>query len=190
MKKNSARPSFRHAGNFVAAIVAGLFLAWLANAVPEKGREKPMSTTAAEFTTLMKRVSDGWTLQDTEMALSAFAEDALYTEPPNLQIYHGADELRVFFNRVAPGATMIWHHLWYDEVSGFGAGEYSFRNGGRTTAVHGVAVVHIVDGKITIWREYQRRGEIDFNEFHNPDTKDWETTVDDLYTPSASPKQP
>lgn len=133
-----------------------------------------------EFASLMKRVSEGWTNKDTELALSAFADDAIYTEPPHFQIYRGAGELRVFFDRITPGATMKWHSLWYNAESGVGAGEYSFKNGGRTTAVHGVAVVQVANGKIKVWREYQRRGDIEFEDFLNPDDKDWETTVDDL----------
>lgn len=133
-----------------------------------------------EFIALMTRVSEGWTKQDTGLALSAFAEDALYTEPPHFQIYRGATELRIFFDRITPGATMKWRHLWYDAETGFGAGEYSFKNGGRSTAVHGIAVVEIRDGRIKTWREYQRRGDIEFEDFNNPEGKDWQTTVDDL----------
>ena len=145
--------------------------------------EAPSESSAmdrAAFVRLMTRVAEGWTRQDTALALSAFAEDALYTEPPDFQIYRGREELRIFFDRVAPGATMTWHHLWFDQDAGFGAGEYSFKNGGRATAVHGVAVVKVVDGEIKVWREYQRRGAVDFGDFHNPEDKDWRTTVDDL----------
>ncbi len=129
-----------------------------------------------DFETLMQRVSDGWTNQNVDLALSAFTDDAVYTEPPNFQIYRGRTELRNFFNAVRPGSSMIWHHLWYNPETGVGAGEYSFHNGGRNTAVHGVAVVEITNGKIRIWREYQRRGEIDYDAFHDPADKNWETT--------------
>ncbi|MEL7112625.1 MAG: hypothetical protein AAGK93_06735 [Pseudomonadota bacterium] len=75
---------------------------------------------------------------------------------------------------------MKWQNNWYDPQTLVGAGAYSFKNGERSTAVHGVVVVLIQDGKIKTWREYQRRGEIDFEDFHNPDSKEWQTTVDDL----------
>lgn len=163
----------------ILTLLASMFslAGWVraADAPPE-----PSAIDRAAFVGLMTRVAEGWTRQDTELALSAFAEDALYTEPPDLQIYRGREELRIFFDRVAPGATMKWRNLWFDQDAGFGAGEYSFKNGGRTTAVHGVAVVKIVNGEIKIWREYQRRGAVEFDDFHNPDDKDWRTTVDDL----------
>lgn len=164
----------------LAIIMVAVIGACAVTPTPVETTQDETMITQSEFEALLTRVSEGWTRQDTELALSAFADDALYTEPPDLQIYRGAEELRIFFDRVAPGATMIWQNLWYDPATGFGAGEYSFKNGGRTTAVHGVAVVEIVDGKIRIWREYQRRGDIDFDAFHDPDTKDWRTTVDDL----------
>lgn len=132
------------------------------------------------FVALMQRVAVGWATKNTELALSAFTEDALYTEPPTLQMYKGIDDLRLFFDRVSPGATMKWQNLWFDPATGYGAGEYSFKNGGRTTAVHGVAVVQIENGKIRVWREYQRRGAIDFDEFHQVEGKNWESTAPDF----------
>lgn len=125
-----------------------------------------------QFIELMTRVSEGWSTNNTELALSAFADGAVYSEPPSLQIYKGRDELREFFDAVRPGSSMTWHNLWYNENAGFGAGEYSFHNGGRATAAHGVAVVEINDAKISIWREYQRRGPIDFEKFHDSQHKE------------------
>jgi hypothetical protein len=153
-------------------------------AVPENEEAVADAAMAPEdgfdFVGLMMRVAKGWSSQDTALALSAFHPEALYTEPPNLQMYRGHDELRPFFSAVTPGSSMIWHHLWYNPGTGIGAGEYSFHKGGRDTAVHGVAVVEIRDGKITYWREYQRRGDIDFGRFHDPATKNWETTGADF----------
>lgn len=162
------------------AIFSGLIAMALASCAATPSGDQETAMTRPEFEALMIRVSEGWTTGNTELALSAFTDDALYTEPPTFQMYRGAAELRIFFDRITPGATMIWQNLWYDKKTGFGAGEYSFKNGGRTNAVHGVAVVEIADGKIRIWREYQQRGAIDFEEFHRPDNKEWQTTVDDL----------
>ncbi len=136
------------------------------------------SATQFDFVELMTRVATGWSKNDTELALSAFTHDALYTEPPSRQMYKGHVELRKFFDAVRPQSSMIWHNLWYDEKTGFGAGEYTFHNGGRETAAHGVAVVEIHDGKIRVWREYQQRGPIRFEEFHDPSDKQWEWTGD------------
>ncbi|MEL6540070.1 MAG: nuclear transport factor 2 family protein [Pseudomonadota bacterium] len=136
--------------------------------------------TTDEFTAVLTRVSEGWETKNTDLAMSAFSGDALYTEPPDRQIYRGTRELRIFFDRITPGATLKWQNIWYDPQTLVGAGAYSFKNGERSTAVHGVVVVLIQDGKIKTWREYQRRGEIDFEDFHNPDSKEWQTTVDDL----------
>lgn len=133
-----------------------------------------------DFVALMNRVAEGWRTNNTDLALSAFTEDAVYMEPPDLHLFRGHTELRRFFDAVNPGSSMVWHRLWFDEESRIGAGEYTFHNRGRTTAAHGVAVVEIRDGKIAVWREYQRRGVIDFQEFLKIDGKQWKWTVDTL----------
>lgn len=133
-----------------------------------------------DFAGLLADVAAGWSTNDAELALSVFTEDAVYMEPPNLHFFRGRAELRRFFEAVNPGSTMIWHRLWFDESSGIGAGEYSFHNGGRDTAAHGVAVLELRGGKIAVWREYQQRGEIDYQEFLRTDGKRWKWTVDAL----------
>ncbi|MEP2101665.1 MAG: nuclear transport factor 2 family protein [Parasphingorhabdus sp.] len=142
--------------------------------------QQSMAMNQQKFEQLLSKVSDGWNAKDTELALSAFADSALYTEPPDRQMYQGTEELRIFFDRITPGATMIWQNIWFNSDTGYGAGEYSFKNGGRKTAAHGVAVITLEKGKIKIWREYQQRGDIGFEAFHNPKDKNWQTTVDDL----------
>ncbi|WP_337658870.1 nuclear transport factor 2 family protein [Sphingorhabdus sp. Alg231-15] len=143
-------------------------------------KQQSITMDQQKFEQLLSKVSDGWNAKNTELALNAFADDALYTEPPDRQIYQGTEELRIFFDRITPGATMIWQNIWFNSDTGYGSGEYSFKNGGRKTAVHGVAVIKLEHGKIKIWREYQQRGDISFESFHNPKDKNWQTTVDDL----------
>ncbi|MEO5950882.1 MAG: hypothetical protein ABIQ44_00260, partial [Chloroflexia bacterium] len=107
-----------------------------------------------------------WADNDTPMSLAHFTEDAVYIEPPDLQRYKGHIELRLFFNDLEVGSMMKWHNLWFDEAAQRGAGEYSFSLGGwENKANHGVAVVEMRDGKIAVWREYQRRGVASFESF-------------------------
>ena len=42
-----------------------------------------------QFVLLMQDIANGWSNDDTELALSSFAEDAVYMEPPNIQLYQG-----------------------------------------------------------------------------------------------------
>jgi hypothetical protein len=57
---------------------------------------------------------------------------------------------------------MAWHHLVFDEASQVGAGEYTFEMNNR---YHGVVMVHIRDGRIANWREYQYQSTLSFEEF-------------------------
>ncbi|MEL7112626.1 MAG: hypothetical protein AAGK93_06740 [Pseudomonadota bacterium] len=49
--------------------------------------------TTDEFTAVLTRVSEGWETKNTDLALSAFSGDALYTEPPDRQIARSIAEL-------------------------------------------------------------------------------------------------
>ena len=126
-----------------------------------------MSTklTFPQFTQLMTTLAQSWTEQNTEAALGCFTGDAVYMEPPNIQLYLGHEQLRPYFAALAPGTTMTFHNLCFNEATQVGMGEYSFGMRSKETADVGVAVVQIQHGKIAHWREYQRKGPADFAAF-------------------------
>jgi hypothetical protein len=130
--------------------------------------------TGAEFRELLDRLARAWSIQDTELGLSCFAADALYTEPPDIQLYRGQDQLRPYFDALTPGTFMRFHTVAFDELAQRGAGEYSFGTADSETAVHGVAVVEVEGDRIGVWREYQRRGPSSFDDFTAIEGKSWE----------------
>jgi hypothetical protein len=124
--------------------------------------------TAAEFLTLMQTIADGWNAGDARIAAGCFAEDAVYTEPPDRQVYIGREALYAFFGgdaRPEPPMQMQWHHLLFDEEQQIGCGEYTFQMNNR---YHGIVLVRIEDGKVRNWREYQYRSELDWQTFIGP----------------------
>ena len=58
------------------------------------------------FHELLERLGRAWSTQDTELGLSCFAEDASYTEPPDIQLYSGHEQLRPYFAALTPGTFM------------------------------------------------------------------------------------
>ena len=130
--------------------------------------------TAEEFRELRERLARGWSEQDTELALSCFAEDAVYMEPPDVQLYVGHEQLRPYFAALEPGTYMRFHVLVFDETAQIGAGEYAFGDADSEIADHGVAVVEVEDGRIGHWREYQRKGPASFADFLAVDGKTWQ----------------
>jgi ketosteroid isomerase-like protein len=130
-----------------------------------------------QFEALMERLARAWSEQDTEAGVACFTEDALYREPPDIQLYIGHDQLRPYFAALTPGTYMRFHHLWFNEATQGGAGEYSFGSEGDRVVDHGVAVVEIRDGRIASWREYQRKGTPDFEAFISPEGKTWQWTI-------------
>jgi ketosteroid isomerase-like protein len=126
------------------------------------------------FRHLMMQLADGWSRQDTELALDCFTPDAVYMEPPNLQLFVGYEQLRPYFAALQPGTYMQFHSLWFDETAQTGVGEFSFGRAERPTADHGIAVVQLQDGKIAFWHEYQRKGPADFAQFLAVAGKQWE----------------
>jgi hypothetical protein len=130
--------------------------------------------TADGFRELLERLARAWSTQDTELGVGCFADDAVYTEPPDLQLYAGHEQLRPYFAALTPGTFMRFHAVAFDEASQRGFGEYSFGHERSETADHGVAVVEVRDGRIGTWREYQRKGASAFAEFISTEGKTWE----------------
>jgi ketosteroid isomerase-like protein len=127
-----------------------------------------------EFYRLMEHLARAWSQQDTDAALACFTADAVYLEPPDIQLYQGHAQLRPYFAALQPGTFMRFHHLWFDESQQVGAGEYSFGSASQVTADHGVVVVEVRDGKIAVWREYQRKGPSVFQDFIGTEGKTWQ----------------
>ena len=113
----------------------------------------------------MQLVADSWNKGDARKAADCFAEDAIYSEPPDKQLYKGRAELFKFFggNEGRKSAMkMTWHHLVFDEEKQVGAGEFTFEFGSK---VHGVAMVKVAEGKISRWREYWYESDLDWEKF-------------------------
>ena len=125
---------------------------------------------------LMKRLATAWSAQDTELALSCFTEDVVYMQPPDQQLYIGHGDLRALFGGLKPGTFMTFHHLAFDRRTQVGLGEFSFGREGRATAVHGVVVVRVRDGRIASWREYFIEGPAAFADFIATEGKTWRWT--------------
>jgi len=130
--------------------------------------------TVAELTTLLERLATAWSTQDTGLALSCFTEDAVYMEPPDIQIYVGHEQLRPYFAALPPGTVMEFHNVMLDAAERVGAGEYTFGSAGKPVADHGVAVVELENDRIARWREYQRKGTAVFADFVARDGKSWQ----------------
>jgi len=169
----------------LTAICLAAFLAsWPSPALPQDG---PVRLTAAQFRELLQKVERGWSTQDTALALAAFTADAVYMEPPNLQLFRGHLELRPYFGALTPGTFMRFHRVFFDEATQTGVGEYSFGREGEKTAIHGVAVVEVRDGRIAFWREYQRKGPQPFEDFLATAGKDWQWTIRNYPLPAGAP---
>ncbi len=142
---------------FFAAILAAVFVAWAPFAAAAE-------TTQRQFETLMNAVAEGWNTGDARKAADCYTEDAIYTEPPDKQVYRGRAALYEFFSGVkpAPPTRMVWHHLAFDAENQVGFGEYTFHGNSR---YHGIVVVKLRDGKISRWREYQYKSELPWEEF-------------------------
>src|SRR5262245_19304339 len=107
-----------------------------------KEANSPMAAdkiTAAQFDALMRTVAAGWNEGNARKAADCYTEDALYTEPPDKQVYTGREALYEFFGgdkKPEPPMRMTWHHLAFDEDSQIGFGEYTFQMNNR---YHGIA---------------------------------------------------
>jgi ketosteroid isomerase-like protein len=126
---------------------------------------KEQRITSKGFERLMQLLADSWNKGDARKAADYFSEDAIYSEPPDKQLYKGRAELFKFFggNEGRKSAMkMTWHHLVFDEQKQVGAGEFTFEFGSK---VHGVAMIKVNEGKISHWREYWYESDLDWEKF-------------------------
>jgi hypothetical protein len=126
---------------------------------------KEQRITSKGFERLMQLLANSWNKGDARKAADCFVEDAIYSEPPDKQLYKGRAELFKFFggNKGRTSAMkMTWYHLVFDEQKQIGAGEFTFEYGSK---VHGVAMVKVAEGKISHWREYWYESDLDWEKF-------------------------
>jgi hypothetical protein len=128
----------------------------------------------AGFTALLQRLADAWGRQDTPAALACFAPDAVYIEPPDVQLFVGHAQLGPYFGALTPGTYLRFHHLWFDAGAQTGAAEFSFGVAGRPTADHGMVSLELRGRLIGVWREYPRKGPADFALFSAAAGKQWQ----------------
>lgn len=136
--------------------------------------DSTLNLNALQFSVLLHRLVRGWSEQESEIALSCFTSDAVYMEPPDIQLFIGHDQLRPYFAALEPGTFMRFHNTWFDAKRQSGADEYSFGHISAPEADHGVAIIELRDGRIATWREYQRKGPSRFDMFIAREDKTWQ----------------
>lgn len=126
---------------------------------------QPDNLSSEQFKDLMNKVAEGWNEGDAAKAAGCYTEDAIYTEPPDKQVYIGKIALFEFFGGdmgTDPPMKMTWHHLAFDEEKQVGFGEYTFQ---MNSKYHGIVIVKIRAGQISNWREYQYESHLDWTDF-------------------------
>jgi hypothetical protein len=124
-----------------------------------------MKITTDEFTKLLKTIAEAWNEGNARKAADCFTEDAIYTEPPDKQVYVGRKALYEFFGgdkKPDPPMRMTWHHLSFNEEEQLGFGEYTFHGNNR---YHGIVIIKIGEGKVSNWREYQYKSDLEWKAF-------------------------
>lgn len=132
--------------------------------VESLAQAKPISK--ADFRVLLNKLARGWNEGNARMAADCFTENAIYSEPPDKQLYKGREALFGFFGGAegrAESMDMQWHHLVYDEETGIGAGEWTFKFAGSIS--HGVVMIKIENGLISHWREYYYESPLGWEDF-------------------------
>jgi ketosteroid isomerase-like protein len=147
------------------SLIAVIIISALPISMNEYSSSAADKITAARFKNLMHTVAAGWNEGNAKKAADCYTEDAFYTEPPDRQVYVGRKALYEFFGgdkKPEPPMKMTWHHLAFNDESQIGFGEYTFQMNNR---YHGIVVVKIRDGKISNWREYQYKSDLEWKEF-------------------------
>ena len=157
----------RSAMSATAVRTGPLVLAILVASCATARRHQREASSVNDFQTVMRTLAEAWNAGNSREAADCFTEDAVYTEPPDKQVYRGHDALYSFFGgpEGRPGQmTMRWHHLAFDESTQIGFGEFTFTYG---STVHGITVVRLRRGKIANWREYWYESALSVGSVHS-----------------------
>jgi len=122
--------------------------------------------TQTQFEHLLNEVADGWSNNDAARAAAVFAPDAIYSEPPDKQLYIGRRSIFDFFGGEdgrENEMTMIWRHISFNSKTHIGAAEFTFVFDGE--AVHGMVSIKTENGLIANWREYYYETGLDWQDF-------------------------
>lgn len=136
--------------------------------------------TSDEFRGLLQQLADAWTDLDGDRAAELFADDAVYMQPPDEQLFVGRDQLRAYFGPLDPGTYLRLDNVWFDEVHQRGACEFTFGVGDQEPVDHGVAIVDVADRRIRAWREYLVKGPADQDRFLATEGKEWRWHIGNL----------
>lgn len=119
-----------------------------------------------QFAALLQQVAEGWNTNDAAQAASAFHPEAVYSEPPDRQLYQSRDALYAFFGGEEGRSSwmrMTWHHVSFDEATQIGSGEFTFAwPGGKA---HGMTSIRVRECLIGNWREYFRESDLEWDAF-------------------------
>jgi ketosteroid isomerase-like protein len=118
-----------------------------------------------EFSQILAGIEKSWNAGDARRAAEFFSDDAVYEEPPKKQFYRGKNEIYEFFGGekgVEKPMKMKWHNLSFNEEEQIGFGEYTFA---MNNQYHGIVIIKFDNKKISKWREYQYKSELDFQNF-------------------------
>jgi ketosteroid isomerase-like protein len=151
----------------------GVFLALLLLACQSPETVDSEELTPPAFRILLETLATSWESQDTATAVGLFAADAVYMQPPDVQLFVGRAQLDAFFGALRPGTFMHWHNVWFEPDSQIGAGEFTFGTAGQDKATHGVAVVQLRNGRIASWHEYLQDGPSNRETFLSTHGKRW-----------------
>lgn len=157
------RPNHRTSSCVGRHLILRAFLLLSISAFASLAQARPLSTS--DFEKLLRRVAEGWNNGNAQDAADCFTADAVYSQPPEKELYKGREALFKFFGGTdgrKSAMKMTWHHIMFNERTQVGAGEFTFEYGGR---VHGVTVIKIREGLISNWREYWYESPLDWERF-------------------------
>jgi len=118
-----------------------------------------------EFFEVVSTLATGWNEGDAKMAAQFFSADAVYVEPPKKQLYRSKIEIFNFFGGekgYEKPMKMKWHNLSFNEKEQIGFGEYTFS---MNNQYHGIVVMKFDNRKISKWREYQYKSDLNWKDF-------------------------
>lgn len=152
-------------GKRTSGYLGAILLIALAIAPSLPTSRDPNAFSATDFKKLLQTLADGWNQGNARKSADCFARDAVYTVASLGLVKNGREALYEYFGGdkgIGHPVVMTWHYVVFDRDLQLGAGEFTFEMNGRG---HGIVLVKLREGKISNWREYFTKSDLDWAAF-------------------------
>lgn len=121
------------------------------------------------FEQLLDKLASSWSSKQYEAAASCFTDRLFYSDAINYSFFDRGSLLEFFRDDGEHEQSCLFHSYVFDPDHQRGVAEYTYS--GHFT-YHGTVWIELDGDKISVWREYQHRSDVSYENYWKLDERD------------------